>query len=49
MSHSNVPAQTPSNALQAERALDDRLLTVVLKAGGVLFLLFIVAVTAIRF
>ena len=47
MSHADVPAhpQTDDQALTHERGVDERLIKTVLKAGGILFLLFILAVS----
>lgn len=45
MSHPDVPTPpSDDRALPTERAIDERLIKLVLKAGGVLFLLFILAV-----
>ena len=47
MSHADVPAhpQNDDQALALERAIDQRLIKIVLKTGGILFLLFIVAIS----
>lgn len=46
MSNADVPAQhhDADRALATERAIDERLIKTVLKAGGILFLIFIIAV-----